>query len=235
LRRIASSRKSRKGSARSRPPPKPGSMPNAALARKKRHGSKLRMNGVAPKSSASGRSLRGVQAIHQAEIEKARLDAENAARIEQLRHLQEHERQIKAMGQDKHKKRLTLLASAAGVFLVVALVGGGIIIKNQSDAAEAQRIADQAKITAMQEQQDQLQRKLKEQQDSVSQLESAVANAKDDAARAAAQQKLAEAKNQAAATTKALQNVQHSSGGGSAAPKKPCNCPAGDPLCSCIP
>ena len=177
-----------------------------------------------------------VNAIHQAEIEKARLEAENAARIEQLRHQQEHERQIKALGQDKHKKRLTLIAASAGIFLVVALVGGGLYIKNQSDEQAAQQARFQQESKEAQEKLDKLTRELKDQQDSVSSLESAVQNAKDNESRALAQQKLAEAKNQAAATTKALQNAQsHPSGGGSKpAEKKPCNCAPGDPLCSCL-
>ncbi len=173
-------------------------------------------------------------AIHQAEIEKARLAAESAARIEQLRHVQEHEIQIKALTQDKHKKRLTLIAGGAGLFLVVALVGGGIIIKNQSDQQAAETARHEKERAEAQEKFDKLNAEFNDEQDRVKQADLAVQNAKDDAARAVAQQRLAEAKNQAAATRQQINNVQPHAGGAAPA-KKPCNCPAGDPLCSCIP
>jgi colicin import membrane protein len=178
-----------------------------------------------------------LEAIRQAEIEKARLDAENAARTEQLKHQQEHERQIKALSQDKHKKRLTLIVTLSLIGLVVALVGGGWYIKSQSDARDAEALAHRQEMAAQQAQYEKLQSQLQGQMDQVTQLESAVSNARDDAARAAAQQKLLEAKNQAADTQKALRNAAPRGGGGPAPAKekKPCNCPAGDPLCSCIP
>jgi colicin import membrane protein len=178
-----------------------------------------------------------LSAIKEGEIEKARLDAENAARTEQMKHQQEHERQIKALSQDKHKKRLTLIAGSAAIFLVIALVGGGFYIKTQSDAAEAQRIAAAQALQEKQDQVDKLMRQYKEQQDQVGQLESAVTNAKDDAARASAQQRLLEAQKQAAETRKNISSVQSrpTTGGTTTKAKAPCNCPAGDPLCSCIP
>lgn len=177
-----------------------------------------------------------LEAIRHAEIEKARLDAENAARTEQLKHQQEHERQIKALNQDKHKKRLTQIATGAGILLLVAVVGGVYAYKTTSDAAEAQRIAAAQALQEKQDQVDKLMRQYKEQQDQVASLESAVTNAKDDAARAAAQQKLLEAQKQAAETRKNISSVQsRPTSGGGTKPAKPCNCPAGDPLCSCIP
>jgi colicin import membrane protein len=174
-------------------------------------------------------------AIHQAEIEKARLAAESAARIEQLRHVQEHEIQIKTLTQDKHKKRLTLIAGATGIILVVALVGGGIFVKNQSDQQAAETARYQKEKAEAQEKFDKLNAELNDEQEHVKQAELSVQNAKDDAARAVAQQRLAEAKNQAAATKQQLNNAQPHPGGSPAPAKKPCNCPAGDPLCSCIP
>ena len=177
-----------------------------------------------------------LEAIRHGEIEKARLDADNAARIEQMRHQQEHERHIKAIGQDAHKKRLTLMLSLAAAFLVIAVVGGGFYIKSQSDAADAQRIANQAALKEKQDQLDSLTKKLQDQMDEATKLQAEYANAKDDAARMAAQQKLAEAQKQAAETRRNISNVQsRPSTGGASKPKAPCNCPAGDPLCSCIP
>jgi colicin import membrane protein len=80
---------------------------------------------------------------------------------------------------------------------------------------------------------------LKEQSDSVASLQNAVQNAKDDAARAAAQAQLDEAKRQQEATKGALNRTRPSGGGGGGGGTKPnrpaCNCTPGDPLCSCIP
>jgi len=178
-----------------------------------------------------------LDAIRHAEMEKARLDAENAARTEQLRHQQEHERQIKALSQDKHKKRLTLIATGAGISLLIALVGGGLYFKNQADERAAETTRHQQELNEKIAEQEKLQTKLKDQMDKIQQLTDEMTNAKDDAARAEAQRKLLEAKNQADATQKAIRNAapRPGTGGGTSRPKAPCNCAPGDPLCNCIP
>ena len=48
-------------------------------------------------------------AMHAAEVEKARLDAENAARLEQMKASQHHEREKLAISQDEEKKKLKRL------------------------------------------------------------------------------------------------------------------------------
>lgn len=100
------------------------------------------------------------------------------------------------------------MLSLAAVGLVIALVGGGFYIKSQSDAADAQRFATQAALKEKQDQLDSLTKKLQDQMDEATKLQSEYANAKDDAARMAAQQKLAEAQKQAAETRRNISNVQ---------------------------
>jgi colicin import membrane protein len=179
-----------------------------------------------------------VEAIRQAEIERARLEAENAARIEQLKHQQEHERHITALTQDKHKKKLTFFAYGAAAFLVIALVGGGLIIKRQMDASAAEKAQHDAEMAEQKALTDKLNLQLAQQEDSVKKLSDAVQNAKDDKARRDAMDALALAQKQAAETRANLQRRptgNTSTTTTTTKPSKPCACQVGDPLCSCIP
>lgn len=173
-----------------------------------------------------------LEAIRQAEIERARLDAENQARIEAMRQQQQHQLQLAAVTEDKKKKTLTMIAVGAGVLLVLLLAGGGYAIKVQQDkqfataqAAEAERAALQAKI-------DDLNRQAREQSEEVDKLKGAVANAKNDSDRQAAEARLREAEARRSATMKTLGNVRAAPASGGA-PKPPTKkCAPGDPLCS---
>jgi colicin import membrane protein len=170
-----------------------------------------------------------LDAIRQAEIERARLDAENAARTEQLRHQQEHERQLHAMSQDKGKKKLQWIAIGSGVFLLIAIVGGGFAIKTSLDRQKA--LEDQ--LTSLNSSNDDLQKKLgsattpEERQRLEAELQAnqeAIKNLKD------------HPNNPAPVANKP---VIRNTGGPAAKPntggtKPPCNCTPGDPLCSCL-
>ena len=72
-----------------------------------------------------------LDAIRQAEVERARLEAESAGRLEQLKRLQEHEKELATLHQDKSKKRLSVLAFSAVALLLVAVVSGGVVIRGQ--------------------------------------------------------------------------------------------------------
>ncbi len=174
-----------------------------------------------------------LDAIRHAEVEKARVEAENAARMEGLRRQQEHERQIAVIAQDKSKKNLKLAAFGIGFVLLVVAVGGGVAIKSQSDAAALESARHKSELAEKQAASDALQKKLEEQTGAVKSLESDVANAKDEAARAEALAKLNAAKNERSNTAQRLTNV--SSGAAKpAAPRPACTCTPGDPLCSCL-
>jgi colicin import membrane protein len=169
-----------------------------------------------------------LEAIRQAEVEKARLDAENAARIEALRHQQEHERQLEAVRADKGKKRLALIAGASGFVLLVALIGGGIVIKNQIDRQHQL----ESQLNALTSEKEDIERKLR------------AAKTDDERARLQAEldeanRRIADFKNNPAPAP--TQTVKRPTGGntpagtGAKQPDKPkCNCTPGDPLCSCL-
>jgi colicin import membrane protein len=79
-----------------------------------------------------------LDAIRQGEIERARLDAENHARMESLRRQQEHEREIVLVRERSGKKRLRVWVGVLLASLVVAFAGGGVALHWQMEkAAEA--------------------------------------------------------------------------------------------------
>ena len=173
-----------------------------------------------------------LEAIRHAEVEKARVEAENAARMEALRRQQEHERQIAVIAQDKSKKNLKFAAFGIGFVLLVVVGGGGMLIKSQSDASAVAEARHKQEIAEQKAAADALQKKLEEQTSAVKSLESDVANAKDEAARAEALAKLNAAQRAVSNTRQTLTNV--SSGSKAAAPRPACTCTPGDPLCSCL-
>ena len=78
-----------------------------------------------------------LDAIRQAEVERARLEAESAGRLEQLKRQQEHEKELATLHQDRGKKRLRIFAFSVVALLFVALTAGGVIIKTQADRQRA--------------------------------------------------------------------------------------------------
>ena len=78
-----------------------------------------------------------VDAIRQAEVERARLETESAGRLEQLKRQQEHEKELAMLHQDRGKKRLRAFAFSTVALLVIALIGGSIVIKGQFDRQHA--------------------------------------------------------------------------------------------------
>ncbi len=170
-----------------------------------------------------------LEAIHQAEIERARLEAENAARLQQLRNQQEHAERIAAISQDQSKKKLRNIAIASGAFLVLALVGGGMIIKNSMDKQE------------------QLEHQIAEINEESAKLREKLGHAKSPEEVAELQQKLAEnaqAMQDLQKGTPAPDKPRHvvtapkaanpSSGASPTDNSKPCTCQKGDPLCDCF-
>lgn len=172
-----------------------------------------------------------LSAIQQAEMEKARLDAENAARIEQMRHAQEHEARMRTISQDKSKKRLQIIGAVLGVFLLVALVGGGLAIKAQLDRSAKL----EAQLNGLNDERDKLNKKLSE-------ATSPEERARLEAELQANQRKMAELKDSRnTATVPAGDKPKVRRGGGGQKPSKPsapaakpCDCTPGDPLCDCL-
>jgi colicin import membrane protein len=176
-----------------------------------------------------------ILAMQEATVQRARSEAEAQARLAEMASRQDHERQIHALSQDKHKKRLTMILVGLGIFVVVGGVLGGVMIKKSSDEAQA------AKAQAAQ-----LQGQIDDSKAKEARLAAQLANAKDPAEYQQLQAQLdaekareAQLQSQAANPTK---KAPTGGGGGGAGPGakpphasgKPCNCTPGDPLCSCL-
>ena len=176
-----------------------------------------------------------LEAIRQAEVEKARLDAENRARMDAMRQQQEHERHIAAIKEGSGKKKIVIISSIGGVFLVMALVIGGLAAKNASDKSKAELAAKEQQLTEQQAALSKLQKQAQEQEAAVAGLEGEVQNAKDEKARQAAQEALQRAREQQKATQRQIQQRRSTTPGPGGGPPRPaCNCTPGDPLCSCL-
>lgn len=177
-----------------------------------------------------------VEAIRHAEVEKARHDAENQARLRQMQQQQDHERQLAALSQDKKKKQLMYIAVGIGAVLVLGSAGGGYAFYRSTKEAERVRILKDQEIAQKQVQLDKLMAEFKQQADTIAQAQADAANAKSDADRLAAQQKLRDLQEQQR-KTQANINAVRSAGsrqGSSGAPRPACTCQTGDPLCACL-
>jgi len=183
-----------------------------------------------------------LQAMQEATIQRARAEAESQARLAEMTSRQDHERQLRALSQDKHKRRVQMIAVALGVFFFVGAIGAGVVIKNvmdQKNAAEARA--------------NQLEVEKQEVEQQTARVKAELEQTKDPEKIAALQAQLeAEQKKlEMIKTQQATQPEKRLGGGGGGAlgaatpppgrkagaekPAKPaCNCTPGDPLCSCL-
>ncbi|HEY8041589.1 MAG TPA: hypothetical protein VIF15_17400 [Polyangiaceae bacterium] len=174
--------------------------------------------------------------MQEAAVQRARMEAEAQARLAEMAARQEHERQLHAMGQDKHKKRLTMMLVGLGLLLFVGAIGGGIALKTSHDKAQAAEM----QLRALQDEKDkadQEQARLKAQLENTKDPEQIAAL---QAQLAAEQQKIQSLNSQIG--QKGASGPPRAGGGGGGGggtpkpptPGKPCNCTPGDPLCSCL-
>jgi flagellar basal body-associated protein FliL len=163
--------------------------------------------------------------------------------MEAMRRQQEHEAQLVRIKEGSGKKKAMLIAIGVGAILFLGAIGGGVAFKINNDKAAAIQAAKDQEIAQKQAQLDKLMADLKEESDKVAQLNDAVTNAKSDADRAAAQQRLADAQKAQQATQAQVANIRRATsggggggggGGGTPKPRPACTCQAGDPLCSCL-
>src|SRR5262245_3875724 len=85
-----------------------------------------------------------IEAIRHGEVEKAKKDAENQARLRTLQQQQDHERQLAGIQQDKKKKQLTWMVLGIGAVLIFGGVGGGYAFyASQKEAERIQALKDQ--------------------------------------------------------------------------------------------
>jgi colicin import membrane protein len=175
-----------------------------------------------------------LSAIQQGELEKARADAEHRARMEALAQQQAHETNLASLTHDKSKKKLQVIVGVVSGSLLLLAVGGGILWKRSADQKEAEKAALAAQARSAQEELDRLKREFDEKEKKVAELKSQMASAKDDADRAKIEAQLAKAKKDSEDARQRLGGGGGPRGDKPSGPAKPCNCPPGDPLCSCL-
>lgn len=178
-----------------------------------------------------------LEAIRQGEVEKARLDAEQRARMEAMASQQAQERQLAEIKNDQSKRKLRnlLIGGGAAAALVVGLGGWFAYSSYQQYKLD---IAKQEQIAASLEQEKAaLSKQLNEGRDKIASLEGDVVNAKDEAERAKLQKRLDEAKAEQQALQQQMGSVgagAKPAGGDKPAAKPVCNCDPNDPLCDCF-
>jgi colicin import membrane protein len=175
-----------------------------------------------------------IRALQEATLHRARADAEAQARLAEMTSRQEHERQLHALKQDKHKKRVQMIAIALGVLFAVGAVGAGTVIARVMDQKNrAEQYAHQ------------LENEKQENEQKQAQLRAELEQTKDPEKIAALQSQLDEQqKRLELIKSQQGQPVERKAGGPVTAPAphqapkpaagKPCNCTPGDPLCSCL-
>jgi colicin import membrane protein len=179
-----------------------------------------------------------VEAIRHGEVEKARHEAENQARLRAVGQQQEHERQLAALSQDKKKKQLTYIALGIGALLIFGGAGGGFAFYKSAQEQARVTALKNAEIAEQKAMLDKLMGDLKSQGDAIAAAQAETASAKSDADRAAAQAKLAAAQaeqKKTQANIAAVQGGRAATGTSTRTTARPaCTCQAGDPLCSCL-
>ena len=210
--------------------------------RRQREEEEARLRGEEDRRRADEQRVREdqarVEAIRHAEVEKARLDAENAARLEAMRHQQEHERHLTAIKQDKHKRNLIIAAAGAGLLLIGVAVSAVVVIKGQNDKAAAVAAESARQLAEQQAKVDALNKQIEDGKNNIDNLQNQLGTVTDTAQKLALEKQLEQArKDQAAAAIMRARISASRPAGGGGAPKGPrpaCTCQSGDPLCSCI-
>ncbi len=180
-----------------------------------------------------------VAAVREGEVEKARLDADNAARLEQMKVSQDHERKKLLISQDEEKQKLRKIAGLISIALVAVALVGGIGAFKLHSAKQADELRHAEELRAANEQISSFQRKLAEQEGVLAQKVAAFGAAKDEVERNAAAEALRKAQEEVNKTKENISAVKFGKGKvpvpGKAVSKKTNNCAPGDPLCSSIP
>jgi colicin import membrane protein len=191
----------------------------------RRHGEEQR------KKEAAAR----LEAIRHAEIEKARMEAEQRGKMEAMTQQQAHQLQMSTLQHDEHKKKLQRMVTFSVGGGTILLIGSLLLYfgKIKPDA-EAREAATRAALVQQAEEAKKLQAQLTEQSQRVNDLMGQLEAAQDEKTRAELRRKIQE--EQRKRDDLVRPRAPKASGGGEAPPKaaKPCNCQPGDPLCSCL-
>jgi colicin import membrane protein len=177
-----------------------------------------------------------LKALQEATIHRARTEAEAQARLAEMTARQDHERQLHALSQDKHKKRVQWIAIGLGVFFFVGAIGAGVVIKNvmdQKNAAQALARQYESEKQEVEQQQARLKAELEQTKDpeKIAQLQKELQERE-----RTLQDLQFREKMQAPVGPKAVGGPRPGAKppGGDRPPPGKCNCTPGDPLCSCL-
>jgi colicin import membrane protein len=181
-----------------------------------------------------------LEAIRVAEVEKARMGAEQQARMEAMNAQQQHALQIEALKRDKGKKQLRNIL--IGTIAAVMAIGGVVtyLVIDSSNKAKAREEALQQENRKKEEELSQLKKKAEEANSLVANLESAVANEKDQRKKAELQNQLdtakaeADAANEKAGVKGTPGRLPTKAGDDTPKAKTICTCKSTDPLCDCL-
>jgi colicin import membrane protein len=179
-----------------------------------------------------------LQALQQATIHRAKAEAEAQARLAEMTARQDHERQLHALSQDKHKKRVQMIAIALGVFFFVGAIGAGVVIKRVMDernAAEAYARQLESAKQEVEQQESRLRSELEQTKDpeKIAALQAALSEQQQKLDMIKVQQSQPQ-ERRGPAVGGPNQGPARAKGPDKGPPGKPCNCTPGDPLCSCL-
>jgi colicin import membrane protein len=170
-----------------------------------------------------------LEALRQAEVERARVEAEQRARMEALVRQQEHERQMAQIAQDSHKKKLQKLVAVSSIGGVLVLgTALGVYFGKIKPEAERQAAEQAAAIAAQEQQQQRLEAELKRREGEMTALRDQLKSAASEKERLEIQSKI-DALDRKPAPGAA--GGARPGGNAPAAGAKP-KCNAGDPMCA---
>jgi colicin import membrane protein len=172
-----------------------------------------------------------LDAIRHGEIEKARAEHEQKARLEAMASQQAHERQLAELNQDKGKTRLRNWLIAGSIATVMILGGGGFYFYRYQQEQDRMQAANEAERKRLEEESARKEKELQTKLAEINELQDKLGRAVDPEEIERLRKKLAEAKDEAGSLKP---------GSGYRPPGKlpdkgipePKTCQPGDPLCS---
>lgn len=178
-----------------------------------------------------------VEAIKQAELERAKTEAEHRARLQAEAAQREHEAQLVKIRQQSSARRTKIVASAAITLLAIAIAGLVFKWKQDQDLAARERNRAAEDFARLKEEADRIrkEREQLEQQYADAKAEQRRAQEALDNAKSAAERDAARALK--AQSDERVKGLEARTGAKSPRPKTTapkCNCTPGDPLCSCL-
>ncbi|MEN9581859.1 MAG: hypothetical protein RJA70_4868 [Pseudomonadota bacterium] len=171
-------------------------------------------------------------AIQEAELAKAKADAENQARLAAMKEQQEHQRRLEELRQDQGKKKLKIAVGSVAALLVAAIglfVFFSVQNSREQERQNAMRIEAENRVESERKRADEENRRRDEAQKAL--LEE-ITNLKDKLEQAGSVEARAKIQQEIDAKMKGGTGRRPPTGKGPDKPK--CDCDRNDPMCSCF-